>query len=735
MADLSQYSTDQLQAMLAQMDGPTPASQPPDFAQRVIRLGERSADNAVSPKGAYSAAQVMPATAAAPGFGVKPAIAGDVADADREGADYANALKSHYGDEAIAAAAYNAGPGTVDDWLNGTNHTGRNPQGLRLDRQNFAAQIPFPETRAYVARVTAAPNVTPANSVSPVVANAQPAPKDLSQYSTAQLQAMLAQTDAQAPQPAKPAPTTSEGLGFYKGFTHALDNAASGAKWLANNALPFAPQRTEVNGKVIVPGAGDLIDKAGQFLGLSSTEDAANAHQNYVKGREANGEAPGALGEFGGELLASAPLMPLGPLAGGAATGALLTDSKMPEGVLGDATVGGIAGKFGDLALQRTARVLKPAIAPAVKLLRDAGVNLTPGQIMGGWIKRMEDASTSLPGIGDLVTSAKNEGVRDMNRAAANRALAPIGEAVPADVEAGHDAVRYAGDKLSTAYQTLLPKMRILPDPDFVNNIARLSTDAQQTLPREQFFQLRNILQNNTVLNRLASPNGMPITGTAMKEADTALGAMARQYKGSAIASEQQFGDVLGQVQNELRQLTMRSNPGLAPELRKIDAGWAELVPVESAAGKAGATANRDAGVFSPQQYQNAVRATDTSVRDRATARGTRGGMQDFAEAAANVLPSTMNDSGTARRIMVGRILGAGAGGYEASRGFKDVSDPYVALPAALALGAYSPVGRRVLQATLTHDAGPIVGSISDMLTRLGKLSGPVLPAAIAAQR
>jgi hypothetical protein len=657
MADLSRYTTEQLQAMLAD----APAQQPQsDFAQRIVKLGERSAPTAVSPKGAYSEAQVMPATVQAPGFGVKPADPNDLNDVAREGADYANALKAHYGDEALAAAAAEA----------------------------------------------------PAN--------------DLSKYTTEELQGMLKPKPSQ-PAVAKPAPQTDEGLGFYKGLTHGVDRLAEGFSTLMGHN--YGPDATTKNIPYRIPLPGDVIDWLASKAGLATLKEAQAAHENYIKGQEAKGKTPGEIGEFAGELLASAPFAALGPFAGGAAAGAELGDSDTATGLLGDAALGGVAGKFGDIALQRTARVLKPAVAPAVKLLRDAGVNLTPGQILGGWIKRMEDASTSLPGIGDLITSAKNEGVRDMNRATANRALAPIGETLPADIEPGHDTVRYAGDKLSSAYQNLLPKMHIQPDADFVNSIARISTDAQQSLPREQFFQLRNILQNNTVLNRLASPNAQSITGAAMKEADTNLGAMARQYKSSAVASEQQFGEVLSQVQKELRQLTVRSNPTLAPQLHKIDAGWAELVPVESAAGKAGATANREAGVFTPQQYQRAVRATDGSVRDRATARGTRGGMQEFAEAAANVLPSTMNDSGTARRIMVGRILGAGAGGYEASRGFKDVQDPRVAVPAALALGAYSPAGRRLVQTALTHDAGPIVGSIADMLSRLGKLSGPTLPA------
>ena len=57
------------------------------------------------------------------------------------GSWYLRWLLQHYGgNETLAVAAYNAGTGNVDKWI------ARDP-GLR------AAEIPFPETRAYVRRV------------------------------------------------------------------------------------------------------------------------------------------------------------------------------------------------------------------------------------------------------------------------------------------------------------------------------------------------------------------------------------------------------------------------------------------------------------------------------------------------------------------------------------------------------------------------------------------------------
>lgn len=125
---------------------PTVLPVSPDMAAvRQVESGNRDFTPAgqpvTSPRGAMFASQVMPSTAAAPGFGVRPAQAQTPEEYNRVGQDYYNAMLQRYGgDREKALAAYNAGPGRVD-------------QNLQANAgQLNTAQLPR-ETQGYVPRV------------------------------------------------------------------------------------------------------------------------------------------------------------------------------------------------------------------------------------------------------------------------------------------------------------------------------------------------------------------------------------------------------------------------------------------------------------------------------------------------------------------------------------------------------------------------------------------------------
>jgi soluble lytic murein transglycosylase len=92
-----------------------------------------------SPKGARYSMQVMPSTAADPGFGVAPAQSNTPQEFNRVGSQYLNALHQRYGgDPAKMWAAYNWGPGNLDAALqrHGVNWLQFAPK----ETQNYVAQ-------------------------------------------------------------------------------------------------------------------------------------------------------------------------------------------------------------------------------------------------------------------------------------------------------------------------------------------------------------------------------------------------------------------------------------------------------------------------------------------------------------------------------------------------------------------------------------------------------------------
>jgi predicted RNA-binding Zn ribbon-like protein len=111
--------------------------------ESVIQQESGGNPNAVSPKGARGLMQLMPGTQRDPGFGVQPARDDSPQENVRMGRDYLNAMLDRYqGNEELALAAYNAGPGRVDQAL----------QMAGGDPQRALAQLPA-ETRNYVPSV------------------------------------------------------------------------------------------------------------------------------------------------------------------------------------------------------------------------------------------------------------------------------------------------------------------------------------------------------------------------------------------------------------------------------------------------------------------------------------------------------------------------------------------------------------------------------------------------------
>ncbi|MBJ2221063.1 transglycosylase SLT domain-containing protein [Pseudomonas sp. MF7453] len=127
---------------------------------------DRNGQPMTSSRGAIGTAQIMPSTGpeAAKLAGVEwdeNRFRNDP-DYNRQlGQAYFQNLTNDFKSPALAVAAYNAGPGMVNDWINGTNTTGKNASKLKLgdprtgeiSQAEFLDKIPFKETREYTEKV------------------------------------------------------------------------------------------------------------------------------------------------------------------------------------------------------------------------------------------------------------------------------------------------------------------------------------------------------------------------------------------------------------------------------------------------------------------------------------------------------------------------------------------------------------------------------------------------------
>ncbi len=321
-------------------------------------------------------------------------------------------------------------------------------------------------------------------------------------------------------------------------------------------------------------------------------------------------------------------------------------------GAIGNEVLGDKGAALGALApavASRGIRAVAPNLSDNAKLLVNEGVTLTPGQMAGGAIKRVEDAATSIPVLGDAIKAAQRRGIESFNTASINRSLAPIGESLPKGLK-GHAAVEYAYGKLGDAYDNLLPKMKGNLDAGLKQDIDAIRQLGME-VPEPQRGQLTRILDNE-VLKKFPPGGGGATSGEAIKGMESNLNHLSKTFKRSDNYDTRTLGGAVEEMQNALRRMVERNNPNHAEDLAKINEGYANFKRVQNAA----SSATAQEGTFTPAQLHRSVRSGDTS-KDKARFAEGNALMQDLSRAGKDVLPSSVPDSGTPLRSMVAYAL------------------------------------------------------------------------------
>jgi hypothetical protein len=493
-----------------------------------------------------------------------------------------------------------------------------------------------------------------------------------------------------------------------------------GLAWLANKIAPDSQFAKDAN--AAIPQMAQTV----------SQQDQA-----YNTQRAAQGGSGVDWGRTTGQALMSAPLAAVLPTGSGAAgilgAGALsgaATGALQPVGVLqpgqtfageklGQIGAGAATGAVAAPLMQAVGGILKGAGGAAQQQLAQAGVTMTPGQILGGAWARTEDKLTSVPVVGDLIKNAQQRAVQSFNRATYNDVLAPIGQTYDGPI--GNEGVQAVKNTISDAYDDALSRMTFnATDPQFQSDITNL-TSLAQGLPSAQQQTFMNVLKTQ-IFGKL-SPQGQ-MDGQTLKGVQSELGKISAGYLGDPSFDNRQLGQAIREIGNSIESSLPRYNaPDAVQGLANANAAYANFVRLRGAAASQGAMNN--GGIFTAAQLQNAVRGADKSVGKGATATG-NALMQDLSSAGQQVLGSKYPDSGTAGRSLLG-LLGAAAAGHAFLP--PDAAIPVTVGGAALAL-PYTPIGQRIGQALLmSRPTGAV--PVGNALTRYGVPLAPALGTAL----
>jgi hypothetical protein len=609
---------------------------------------------------------------------------------------YLNERLNKWGDPAKAAMAYNLGDGGAAQQQALNPYAQQVMARIKPQQQQASPMLPGIPT------LNAAPSTQGGDAFSRAMGSAPAAAGNTNDAFSRAMAAPTQQSLQNAQQTYDPTEGMSGGEKFLAGMGKAFVDTFHGGKQLGAEALNWINPNLVSNQTV-------------QQLRQQADETAQRDAPLMATGA-------GFAGNIAGNIAATAPLgMVAAPARGAsllrlAATGAgqgTVAGAIAPVGVNDSRTAHMLAGSAAGAVLAPSitalGRAISPSVRPEVQMLQDAGIQPTPGQILGGAAAQTEGRLTSMPG-GSAITDAQARAVGQFNRAVYQRALDPIGETLPASVETGSAGVEHVQQAIGKVYKSIEPLASFQEDQPFMNDVNAIrSTLAQESPAAVQTFD--NIVKNQ-ITDKL-TPEGI-MTGKQWGDTRSSIAGLARnRMLGNATPDDRSLASALGDLNDAVNSSVARSSPAeVTAQLQKANAAWAQYKQIEKAAGMVGAM-GRD-NVFTPAQYLNAVRSGST-LSQRATGNGLN---TDFAQAAQDVLGQKYPDSGTAGRLLSGASLAAAI----PTKGLSLV-------PGLLANLGYSQPGQKLAGALLT--ARPAAAApVGNLFMRLGgyaPLATPVL--------
>ena len=508
------------------------------------------------------------------------------------------------------------------------------------------------------------------------------------------------------------APVTAPTSGFLMG----LKDPISGGAQLAPRSLAYA---TSLGGAIPNPVSRFFDEEARKVDEMVRAEQQA-----YMAQRQAQGETGFDVARMAGNVLSPANLAPgvfatrlaavrgAGPAmqaaAGGVAGGLMqpVTEEDFAAQKLEQGTLGGVFGAGGQQVVAGAGRMLNPLVTKAEQTMRDLGITPTMGQVLGKGAKSLESFAQYMPVIGTAIQDARQRVVFDFNKGVINKALGRIKDKLPADV-IGRDAIEYASNTVSKAYDDVLKKMDFELDFNTSSNILGALNKANLLSPQQRQAAVDYV--NDIALSKFS---GRKLTGEEYKAIESDLRKKAAGLLSSTTEAEREIGDALFGVLGEFKKSLYNQNPKLTPQLRRVDSAYADMSVIKLAAANSGA----ENGVFTPKQFSTAVRQGDKTLRKSAFAKG-KARSQEISDAAMQMLEE---DAGA---TLAGRYAAGGAGLFGLA------ARPEIGVPALLGgRMVYSEPGQKLMN-MLLRSRPEAMQQAGGMLTRgapyIGGAVGP----------
>lgn len=446
--------------------------------------------------------------------------------------------------------------------------------------------------------------------------------------------------------------TFMRGLG---GAKHALDQAAYGLKGIFTDLTPEDKTQLE-QGKAFVNQAGTAgkVGEVGGDIALTAAPAMRGAQALQAGARM----LPQALRFLGGSL-------PTNMVASGA-TSAALTPEDRGSAAMGGALGAGAGEVAGRVLTKTLGGLASGAVTPEAKALMDQGINVPMWKATDNKIVRdLAERAKVLPVAGNVMRGQERSAFEGFNKSVAAKATPPMPilddagnvlrwETKPVK-EFGSDALNTLRSRFDDAYGALYNGRGIPLDRQYGTAVTDIVESTQAYFPRLGRDIEAAARQAHDILAKASHEGHATSSPEAVKQA---IDALETRISTAYRMGDGEAADALKALKGAVEDLRIRGlPPEVASQAQEINKAYATFKQLERATGSLGA---QKAGLTSPAQLLNAIKANDRSPGKSRFARGNALNQEDTL-LAEQVLGSRLPETGpgTAEKLAPLMMFGA----------------------------------------------------------------------------